>query len=293
MEKHDKHYLVPVDYSDKSVFGLKMANNLLKAGGGKVTVLNVIKGVNPILSDSFTSEEREGIFAKLKQHLEVFTSKYINVSGVEPECIIEKGKLCDTILKTADDVGASMIVMGTSTADNIKKWIIGTNALRVVTEATCPVITLKQNPDKENIQRIILPIDVTKESREKTVWAVQLAKMYSAEIYVVSAYTISDEFVLNKLNNYLNQTVDYIKEHNVKVSGEILKVGDRTSGVLDYIKEHDGDLIVITTHEQLELIHSFMGSFAKGIIRGATVPVLSIVPKIKHTVLFSMPAFGE
>jgi nucleotide-binding universal stress UspA family protein len=33
--------------------------------------------------------------------------------------------------------------MGTSRADNIKKHIIGTNALRIVSEAKCPVITTK------------------------------------------------------------------------------------------------------------------------------------------------------
>ena len=48
MEASISHLLVPVDYSDKSVFGLKYAARLNKVLNGRITVLNVIKGVDPI-----------------------------------------------------------------------------------------------------------------------------------------------------------------------------------------------------------------------------------------------------
>lgn len=202
---------------------------------------------------------------------------------------IKKGKLCDTILETAESIKASVIVMGTSTEDNIKKRIIGSNALRVVSESKCPVITVKSNPVSSAIKCIVLPLDVTKETREKTKDAVRMAQMFGAEIKVISAYTINDEFVINKLENQIAQVIEYIKSHNVVCEGEILKVNDRVDAILNYIKEQNGDLIVLTTHQQLELVESFLGSFAKSIMRGAEIPVMSIVPKIKHNLVFKMP----
>ena len=46
MEAALSHLLVPVDYSDKSVFGLKYAAKLNKVLKGKITFINVIKGVD-------------------------------------------------------------------------------------------------------------------------------------------------------------------------------------------------------------------------------------------------------
>lgn len=290
MDTTTKHILVPVDYSDKAVYGLQMAANLLKNSGGKVTVINVLKGVDPVWSDFFSDEERAFLLDKLEKHLRNFAERYIDSKKFEVNCIIEKGKLCDTILEKVDVLGISAIVMGTSTVDNIKKRIIGTNALRVVSEAKCPVITLKQEPRSEVIKRIILPMDITKETREKAKMAVQLAKENQAEIFLVSAYTLSDEIVLKKLESQQKQVVEYIQNNNVKVDSSLLKVNDRVDGVLDYIEEKRGDIILITTHQQLEIVNSFLGSFAKSIIKEAKIPVMSLVPKIKHNVVFKLPA---
>lgn len=290
MNTSTNHILVPVDYSDKSVYGLQMASILVKKYGGKITVLNVVKGVDPIWSEFFTEEERERLLDKLKMHLEHFAKKYLTCEQASCSFVIEKGKLCETILLTAANLDVTTIVMGTSTVDNIKKWIIGTNALRIVTESTCPVITLKSAPKSESINRIILPLDITKETREKTVDAVALALKFNAKIHVVSAQTFTDDTIHKRLVNQLDQVMTYIQSHHIECTGEILKVDDRVDGVLEFIDQKKGDLIVITTHQQLELIHSFIGSFAKSIIRSANIPVMSIVPKIKHYVTLSMPA---
>lgn len=290
MDATTKHILVPVDFSDKAVYGLQMAANLLENSGGEVTVINVLKGVDPIWSDFFSDDERLSLLEKLKKHLQNFTEKHIDCNKYNVTCVIEKGKLCDTILQKADELNISVIVMGTSTIDNIKKRIIGTNALRIVSEAKCPVITLKQEPVKNSINRIILPLDVTKESREKATNAVQLAKEYGAEIFMVSAYTINDEIILRKLETQQKQVVDYIKNYNVKVTANLLKVGDRVDGVLDYINQNEGDIILITTHQQLEIVSKFLGSFAQSIIKESKIPVMSMVPKLKHFVVFQLPA---
>jgi nucleotide-binding universal stress UspA family protein len=290
MDTTTNHILVPVDFSDKAVFGLQMAAKMLDLMGGKVTVLNVLKGVDPLFSDFFEEEERKLLLNKLEQHLKQFAEKYIDSSKFEMFCCIEKGKRCDTILARAEEINASFIVMGTSTIDNIKKWIIGTNALRVVTEANCPVITLKDSPVDRPIKRIILPMDLTKEGREKVVSAVPWAKALGAEIHVISAYIMNDDSIFARLHNQQEQVVKFIEEHEVPCVAKILKVNDHIDGVLDYIEQNQGDIVVITTHQQLEIVNSFLGSFAKSMIRLSKVPVISIVPKIKHNLVFKMPA---
>jgi nucleotide-binding universal stress UspA family protein len=290
MDTSTSHLLVPVDYSDKAVYGLQMAAKVLKKYGGKVTVIHVLKGVDAIWSDFFSDEERDDLLKKLKAHLQHFTNKYISPDAFEIDYEIGKGRLCDTILETAEKLKVTTIIMGTSTVDNIKKRIIGTNALRVVSEARCPVITLKSEPEFDEIKQIVLPLDITKETREKTVETVHLAKIFKARIHVVSAYTINDESIIGRLERQMEQVEKYIKKHQIECTTQILKVKDRVDAVLEVIREKNAELVVLTTHQQLEIVESFLGSFAKSMIKEARIPVMSIVPKIKHHVVFKLPA---
>lgn len=290
MEAALSHLLVPVDYSDKSVFGLKYAAKLNKVLKGKITFINVIKGVDPIWSEFFTDVEREILLKKLKSHLQNFVTKNSDLDGADFDCVIAKGKLCDTIMQTAESLNASAIVMGTSHADNIKKKIIGTNALRVVSEAKCPVITIKSEPDSAPIKRLILPLDISKETREKVVDTVDIARKLDAEILVVSAYSFDDELIYKTLQQQQNQVVKYITDRGIKSSGKLLKVDDNVDGVLDFIDANKGDMVIITTHQQLEIVTSFIGSFAKSIVSRSKVPVMSIVPRNKYNVIFKIPA---
>lgn len=290
MEASISHLLVPVDYSDKSIFGIQYAAKLNRVLNGKITFINIIKGVDPIWSEFFSDVEREVLLNRLKEHMRKFVHQNSGLSDAEFDCQILRGKLCDTIMQTAESLGASAIVMGTSRAENIKKKIIGTNALRVVSEAKCPVITIKSEPSAADIKRLILPMDISKESREKTVDAVAIAKRLNAEIMVVSAYTINDEFVLKNLRNQQNQVVKYIADRGVKCTGTILAVDDQVDGVLDFIDKNNGDMVIITTHQQFETVSSFVGSFAKSMVSAAKVPVMSIVPRHAYNVVFKLPA---
>lgn len=282
--------LVPVDYSDKSVFGLKYAVKLNKVLNGRITFLNVIKGVDPIWSEFFTDVEREVLLKKLQDHLRNFVLKNADINESQFDCIIAKGKLCDTIMQTAEQQKVSAIIMGTSRADNIKKMIIGTNALRIVSEAKCPVITIKSEPSEAEIKRLILPLDISKETREKVVDTVDIAKKFDAEILVVSAYTFDDELIYTKLRQQQAQVVKYITDHGVKCSGHLFRTDSQEDGVLDFIDENKGDMVIITTHQQLEIVTSFVGSFAKSIISKSKVPVMSVVPRNKYNVIFKIPA---
>lgn len=290
MEVTLSHLLVPIDYSDKSVFGLKYAVKLNKTLNGKITFVNVIKGVDPIWSDFFTDVERDILLKKLQDHMRNFVHKSADIDDSQFDCLIAKGKLCDTIMQTAKSMNASAIIMGTSHADNIKKLIIGTNALRVVSEAQCPVITIKCEPKDSDIKRIILPLDISKETREKVVDAVDIAKKLNAEIMVVSAYTFNDELLYKKLRQQQDQVVNYITERGIKCTGNLFKTDDQVDGVLDFIDSNNGDMVIITTHQQLEIVTSFLGSFAKSIVSKAKVPVMSIVPHNKYNVIFKTPA---
>ena len=189
------------------------------------------------------------------------------------------GKLCDTILLTSKETEADCIVMGTTAATNIKKKIIGSNALRIVAESDIPVITVKIGCETKNFNNLILPLDLAKETREKVPLAIRFAKLLGSTIKAVSFVSTSDEKVITNLKNQMALVVDFIASRETPCTGEVIQYSgkSRKQKMLNYSKENPG-IILITTHQQPEIIGVLLGSFAADIVNGAKFPVMSIIP---------------
>ena len=75
----------------------------------------------------------------------------------------------EQIIDVAEMLSADLIVMGTNgTPQEVMKRVIGSNAERVVRSAHCPVITIKGKDHKNGCENIILPLDLEKQTKEKS-----------------------------------------------------------------------------------------------------------------------------
>jgi nucleotide-binding universal stress UspA family protein len=157
--------------------------------------------------------------------------------------------------------------------------------LRVVRESHKPVITIKGKHHRKGCQNIILPLDLTKETKEKVTKAIEFAKRFGSIIRVVSVLLTNDEFVVNRLTRQLDQVKKYIEEQGVDCTAEIVrdtKGGQSLSeSVIDYANKAKGDLIMIMTQQEEDFTDFFIGSSAQGIINESDIPVLSIIPTPK------------
>jgi nucleotide-binding universal stress UspA family protein len=62
---------------------------------------------------------------------------------VKAKSFLLKGRAYDQIIKTAKNRKASMIVIGTHGRTGLSKLFMGSVAGRVVSAATCPVVTVR------------------------------------------------------------------------------------------------------------------------------------------------------
>lgn len=273
--------LVPIDYSDQSVIALEQAVSLSRVFESKIHVLNVISEEFS-LAKLFGDIDKADFDKKAKARLDEFVSEQSKRLEVELHPIQVHGKIYEQVVNTADVINAQFIVMGTAGADSIKKKFIGSNALRVVRESHKPVITIKGKHHRKGCQNIILPLDLTKETKEKVTKAVEFAKRFGSIVRVVSVLLTNDEFVVNRLTRQLDQVKKYVEEQGVDCTAEIVrstKGGQSLSeSVIDYANKSKGDLIMIMTQQEQDFTDYFIGSAAQGIINESDIPVLSIIP---------------
>ena len=283
--------LVPIDFSPQSLIALEQSYNLAKKYNAEITLLHVIDDGSTI-AKLFTQKQHDDLRKKVQKDLDTLAADVEKKSKLTVNSLVARGSVYEKINEVADIVNATMIVMGTNGEDGLKKRFIGSNALRVVRESKIPVITIKGKKHRKGIENIILPLDLTKETREKVSMAVELSKLFTGSVVrVVSVLFTSDEFVVNRLTRQLGQVKTFLEKEGVECSAEIVKgikgEDSLAESILEYAEKVDGDLIMIMTQQEVDFTKFFIGSSAQEIINQSTIPVLSIRPIFrKDTSLF-------
>jgi nucleotide-binding universal stress UspA family protein len=276
--------LVPIDYSEQSIVALEQAVGLSKVFDSEIHVLNVISEEFS-LSKLFDDEDKLEFEKRAKAKIAEFVQEKGKEYDVELHPIQVHGKIYDQIVNSADIIDAQFIVMGTAGTSSLKKKFIGSNALRVVRESHKPVITIKGKHHRKGCQNIILPLDLTKETKEKVAKAIEFAKRFGSTIRVVSVLMTNDEFIVNRLTRQLDQVKKYVMEQGADCTAEIVrdtKGGQSLSeSIIDYSNKSKGDLIMIMTQQEQDFTDYFIGSSAQGVINSSEIPVLSIIPSPK------------
>ena len=250
-------------------------------------------------SARFNVIEEDGVFAKLfskqqhddlkKKHqdqLDELAQKVSKQNNIVVNSLVAKGSIYDKITEVAELINATMIIMGTNGNEGFKKKFIGSNALKVVRESTIPVITIKGKHHRNGCKNIVLPLDLSKETREKVSKAIELSKIFpDSTIRVVSILQTNDEFIVNKITRQFDQVVAFLEKEGVSFTSELINdiKGDEKLSeiILRYAEEVEGDLILIMTQQEVNFTKYFIGSSAQGIINNSTIPVMSIIPSVK------------
>jgi nucleotide-binding universal stress UspA family protein len=226
--------------------------------------------------------------AEARKHTNAELDKFIKAKG-DPNIIYNKiikvGKPWKCIIEAAQELTANIIIMGTHGRSGLGEIFAGSNAARVIATAPCPVITLQVQPSKPGFSKILLPIDLSKETGEKLELGVEFAKNFSAELVVVSILKGKGERDKERLKSRMAKAVAYIKKHGVHVDSTMLAAkGDVSKIVLDYATEAGVDLIMIMTQQEADsgLRKTFLGTDASHVVNHSKIPVLAIKPKREY-----------
>ncbi len=286
-----KQILIPLDFSDQSLIALGQSFNIAKGIKAELTLVHVIEDGG--LAHLFDKKASDSLKKKLQKQLDKIAEDVKKKNKLKVNTIIARGKVYEKITEVAEMINASFIIMGTNGDTTLKKKFIGSNTLRVIRESKVPVISIKGKHHREGIHNIVLPLDLTKETKEKVNYAIDLAKVGKAAIRVVSVLFTTDEFVVNRLTRQMGQVKAFIEKANIECTAEIIKgiKGEETlaQNIIEYANKVEGDLIMIMTQQEVDFTLYFIGSSAQEIINHSDIPVLSIIPSEKKNLEMYTP----
>ena len=140
-----RNILVPIDLSDKHSWrkALPAAIALCEAFGAKLHVISVVPEFGlPIIGQYFPEGYEERVRQQVAKQLKAFVAEQVP-DAVPTRRIVAEGKIYREILKAAAIIEADLIVMG-SHHPELKDYLLGPNAARVVRHADCSVMVVRE-----------------------------------------------------------------------------------------------------------------------------------------------------
>jgi nucleotide-binding universal stress UspA family protein len=272
-----KTFIVPVDFSVDSMKGLEMALVLAQKESLNIQMVYVQKSSQDYRPGSYEEEFRyaENQFVDV---LKKYESSLIN--GTKLRYIIKKGRIYEEVVEQAESYKDSVICASTHGASGFEEFFIGSNAFKIISATKNPVITIRKSVPSE-IRRIVVPLKLHVDTRQKVPIAAELAEKYNAEIHLITISTSSNQKLDKRLNAYLAQSIDYLKRKKIPCVSKKLTGDNLVNLVINYCEAVDADLVTIMTSNDSNL-SVLLGSYAHQMLYRSVVPVLSITAKKKH-----------
>lgn len=286
--------LVAVDDSDCSTQALRYALGMAGQYDAAVDVLHVLdeRTVVPPLATA-------GELEVLREHgTEVLAAAEATAgeAGRSVTTHLREGVPRETILATARDLEADVVVVGKHGRTGLDRYLVGSVAARVVRKAAVPVLVVPEGVagavDEAAFDDLLLPTDGGEHAEKAARYGVDIAHHCGSTLHVLTAVDlaaaagpfdaggVSPEFVEHleaESRETVDRMVDRLRRMDPTVTVETAVVrGTPHEAVREYVADTGVDLVVMRSHGRSGVKRALLGSVTERVLRVAGVPVLVV-----------------
>ncbi|MCC6252183.1 MAG: universal stress protein [Bacteroidia bacterium] len=274
MSKKKITIVVPTDFSKVAESATEHAIGLCNSLGNAEIILLHILG-----------KEKEKEEAEIK--LQKIAEKLSKSSGVKIGYKTRVGNIFEDIGAAAQKLKAKLIIMGTHGVKGMQ-YITGSYAVKVITHSTVPFIVVQERGFRQGYNNIVLPFDLSKDTKQKLDFAINIAKVFNSKIHIVYPKE-TDEFLSSAIRNNIALVKSELTNNNLDFDAKEVE-GSFVKQFLNYAASQDADLIAIVNSQEVGLPEILAGTDERQIITNeAKIPTMIINPvktSIESSVLF-------
>ena len=263
-------YIVPYDFSPVSEKAVEYA---LFLGSHIATEIRLVH----LAADKAKGMARVQDLEKVKDRLNI-------PSTVEVSTLVKVGDIFSDIGKIAKAERAQLIIMGTHGMRGFQR-VAGSHAMKVITSAEVPFLVVQSSTEIKEIDNIVVPVDLTKESLQIVSIAGDMAKIFKAKVNVL-AEEQPDEMLNTRIKNRIGIVSKEYEERSIDAKMNFLKSsGGYGKKIMHFVKNNNVGLIAIAYHSE-SLLPQF-DSFAQNLITNKPgLPVLIVNSKLASALYF-------
>ncbi len=256
-----KRILVPTDFSECALNGLKQAAVIAKKSGASIDLVHVA------LADELINHQEEFDKISNSNFIEGVQLKEHFLSGIEIKDILE----IDT-LKNPD-----IIIMGTHGTSNWKEDAMGSNAAKIILSANVPVLVIKSN-QTVNLKNVVFASSFDSETKKSFEELKKYIQHNDTTIHllfvIIPSFFTTTDVAESKMESFAKAVG--LENYSLNI------YNDKTveDGIHHFSEKINADLISMETHGRSGLAHFFSGSITEDVVNHAKLPVLSMRIKL-------------
>jgi len=234
--------------------------------------------------------------ANTEKYLKLQSSQ-LQKQGYKVTTKMTVGDAAAKILEAAQTQHVDMIAMATHGRSGFMRWILGSVAERVISQATVPTFLVR---DEHTVPAkvpspIIVPLDGSELAEQALATATELAKRMKSELFLLNAFDVVGKVdaglyveTQEEMDDAIQAWRDYMEGYLASKKAELRAQGiasqtrmvleDAATAIEDVVAMESAGLIVMSTHGRTGLQRWLYGSVANKVLRNVTCPLLLVRP---------------
>jgi nucleotide-binding universal stress UspA family protein len=283
--------LAATDFSPPARHAADRAARLAHETGAALTLMHVLSG-------SALQELRQWLGAghaveqllqdDAQRSLEALASELQVHRHVNPRAVNASGSVLDEIVREAERLNASLLVMGARGTGFLRRMVLGSTSERLLRRSSRPVLVVRQTPH-EPYRRALVALDFSPWSAH----AIGLTRRVAphARLLLFTAYQVPYEEKLHfagvdatTIDHYRTQArADATERLHALAAASGLKPGDwdacfvegdASQRIVELEQDKDCDLVVLGKHGQSATQDLLLGSVSKHVLAEGSADVL-------------------
>jgi len=276
-----KRILVPIDFSEDSVFALDMAVDIANQLQTDLRLMHVRTGrrYHPQFAQSNPDLMLADMDSSFMEFLINRAKERYQVKGGSLDFKIREGNVVHEIKNQAHYDDSSLIVVGTHGVSGAEDRWVGSNAYRLVANAPCPVLTVRCEMKVKHEHKILVVIDSDTISRRIVPQVAGFAKLMNATILICGVGSKSRWLIPGRINSYVYQVERYLKRHSsIGFESKILERSKDARDLLEYAHQQNVTFVALPVKKSLNPFESLFRPYANELLNLSNLPVL-VVPE--------------
>lgn len=264
--------LVPTDFSEVCANAAAHAAGIAKRLNFSVCMVHII--------DKYTRtwlKNNDFDASVVENKLEAQTQQLAEEYQIQVTSHVREGDIFSTLGDVTSDLGANLVVMATHGKTGFQR-LMGSNAIRVVTDSPVPVLVVQKRRFNEGYHKIVFPISNDMEVRQKVSLAINLQKRFEGTLILVQDYE-SDQLLQSQLETKTQQIMEALRRQDVQFRLLRTTDGDFAASVISHSVAEEADLILVMSLADGETPGFFFNTWSEKLMfNTAQIPVLCINP---------------
>ncbi len=285
-----RRVLVPLDGSELAERAIPYAKTIALNTGSELMLFTV------------TPAPSEKLDRPMNAYLEL-NAKELQSQGIKASIAIAYGNVADELIGFADKSNIDLIIISTHGHSGIKRWVLGSVALKVLYGTCTPVLLIKSRAhkiSKVEFKKILVPLDGSPFSEASIPYVKELAKGAGGEIILLRvseppvlpadrspaikpSWEEYRDILMAEIQRQAEEYLEGIKANlgksGIKVRSQAI-LGKAAESILQIAQKEDINLIAMTTQGRTGISRWVYGSVASRIVEESLQTVLLIRPSV-------------